>query len=299
MWFKNLQIFLLTHNNYRLADNQLRRLEYTPCASNELQSQGWDTVRPEDQLLFHVVNKQTLLSLATEKKLLPTSVVNEAVKTRCAELEEEQGFAPGRKAVREIKERVTEELIPRAFTTKRTTGVWIDTVNGWLVIDASAPSKADEAIKALLKCCDSIPLESLRTKHSPVHEMTGWLAAGYAPEGFTIDQDAVLRSPTEDKATVKYVRYTLDNTDIQKHLGEGKQCVELAMTWRDRISFVLTETLTIKRVKPLDILAESRTEGSNETERFDADFVLMAGELNSMLTELVHVLGGEMESAEA
>ncbi len=300
MWFNNLQVFRLTSpwKIDRLSlDTQLSRVQFTPCASNELQSQGWASPR-DDGYLSHWVNKQALLSLTTEKKLLPASVVEAVVKLRCADLAEEQGHAPGRKARAEIKERVTEELIPRAFTTKRTTGVWVDNSNGWLVIDAASPARADEVIKALLKCCDKLPLEGLRTATSPGAAMTSWLSTMEAPRGFTLDQDTVLQAPTEDQATVKYASYNLDTADVRKHLGEGKKCTQLAMTWRDKISFVLTETGTIKRVKPLDVLNESRTYGSDEMERFDSDVFTMAGEFNEMLADLVHALGGFQESAE-
>lgn len=299
MWFKNLQVFRLTAPWKITAEElhtQLSRIAFSQCASNEMQSQGWASPRNNDQLV-HCVNQQFLISLATEKKLLPSSVINQVTKARAQEIEEEQGFAPGRKAMKDLKERVTEELLPRAFGVKRNTNVWIDPVNRWLVIDASSPSKADEVIKLLLKCCDKLPLEGLRTKASPQAAMTGWLAGNEAPKGFTIDQDTELKSSTEDKATVRYVRYTLEPDDIQKHITAGKQCTKLALTWDDKISFVLTDTLTIKRIKPLDVLDESKDKGSNEEERFDADFVLMTAELARLLDDVVFALDGEMESA--
>ncbi|MCH8621779.1 recombination-associated protein RdgC [Undibacterium sp. TS12] len=301
MWFKNLQVFRLTAPWKITAEelnSQLSRIAFAQCASNEMQSQGWASPRNND-LLVHSVNQQFLISLVTEKKLLPSSVINQVTKARALEIEEEQGFAPGRKAMKDLKERVTEELLPRAFGVKRNTMVWIDPVNRWLVIDASSPSKADEVIKLLLKCCDKLPIEGLRTKSSPQAAMTGWLAGNEAPKGFTIDQDTELKSSTEDKATVRYVRYTLEPDDIQKHITAGKQCTKLALTWDDKISFVLTDTLTIKRVKPLDVLDESKDKGTNEEERFDADFVLMTAELARLLDDVVFALDGEMDSAQA
>lgn len=298
MWFKNLQVFRLATPWKITAEelhNQLARIAFSQCASNEMQSQGWISPRNND-LLVHSVNQQFLISLATEKKLLPSSVINQVTKARALEIEEEQGFPPGRKAMKDLKERVTDELLPRAFGVRRTTMVWIDPVNRWLVIDASSPSKADEVIKLLLKCCDKLPLEGLRTKSSPQAAMTGWLAGNEAPKGFTIDQDTELKSSTEDKATVRYVRHTLEPDDVQKHISAGKQCTKLALTWDDRISFVLTDTLTIKRIKPLDVLDESKDKGSNEEERFDADFVLMTSEIARLLDDVVYALDGEMEN---
>ncbi|MFZ6849262.1 recombination-associated protein RdgC [Undibacterium sp. RuRC25W] len=299
MWFKNLQIFRLSAPWQITADElhtQLSRISFSQCASNEMQSQGWAPPR-NNELLVHSVNNQFLISLATEKKLLPSSVINQVTKARAADLEEQQGFAPGRKAMKDLKERVTDELLPRAFAITRNTAVWIDPINRWVVIDASSPTRADEVVKLLLKCCDKLPLEGLRVKSSPQAAMTSWLAGNEAPKGFTIDQETELKSSTEDKATVRYVRYTLEPDDIQKHIAAGKQCTKLALTWDDRISFVLTDTLTIKRIKPLDILDEDKDKGTNEEERFDADFMLMTAELTKMLDDIVFALDGEIEPA--
>jgi recombination associated protein RdgC len=66
------------------------------------------------------------------------------------------------------------------------------------------------------------------------------------------------------------------------------------MTWNDRISFVLTENLQIKRLEFLDIIKEeSTTLAENADEMFELDFTLMTGELARMLTELTEALGGE------
>lgn len=301
MWFKNLQIFRLPSPwkvDIEQLTTQLGSQSFSSCGLSELQSEGWDSPRNNDQLI-HCVNQQLLLLLSNEKKLLPSSVINQVTKVRALELEEQQGFAPGRKAMKDLKERVTEELLPRAFSVKRHTWVWIDPVNGWLVIDSSSPTKADDVIKLLLKC-DKIPVENCRVNLSPQSAMTDWLAGNEAPKGFTIDQDTELRAHTEDKATIRYVRHSLEPEDIQRHIASGKQCTKLALTWNDRISFVLTETMAIKRIKPLDILDDDKDQRTaDENERFDADFTLMTAELAKMLDDLVFALGEEIKDSKA
>ncbi|MFZ6801720.1 recombination-associated protein RdgC [Undibacterium sp. Di24W] len=296
MWFKNLQVFRLPAPwkvDVEQLNTQLGSQSFSNTGSGDMQSEGWASPRNNDSLI-HSVNQQLLLLLQTEKKLLPSSVVNQVTKARAKDLEEQQGFAPGRKAMKDLKERVTDELLPRAFSITRQTWIWIDPVNGWLVIDSSSPSKADEVIKLLLKC-DKIPMESLRTKISPQTAMTDWLAGNEAPKGFTIDQDTELRAHTEDKATVRYVRHSIDPDDVQRHIAAGKQCTKLAMTWDDKISFVLSENLAIKRIKPLDILNEDKDQRTaDENERFDADFLLMTSELAKMLDDIVYSLGGQL-----
>ncbi|MGB9990611.1 recombination-associated protein RdgC [Pseudoduganella rhizocola] len=295
MWFKNLQIYRLPAPwafTPEQLEEALRPHSFTPASSNEMMRQGWDSPRGNGSLV-HVVNKQMLILLGTEKKLLPNTVVNQVAKARAAELEEQQGFAPGKKAMKELKERVHDELLPRAFTIRSNVWTWIDPVNGWLVVDAASPAKADEVIKLLLKAVDRLPLESLRVQRSPVGVMTAWLQDDEAPAGFTVDMDTELRATGESKAAVRYVRHTLEPEEVRRHIAAGKQCTRLAMTWDSKISFVLTEALAIKSVKPLDVMKENEATTRNDEERFDGDFMLMTGELSKLLKDVVEALGGE------
>jgi recombination associated protein RdgC len=298
MWFKNLQIYRLPAP-WDYTPEQLEKAlapqSFVPATSNELLRQGWDTPRPNGGLV-HVVNKQMLILLGTEKKLLPASVINQVAKAKAAELEEAQGFAPGKKAMKELKERVADELLPRAFSIRSNVWTWIDPVNGWLVVDAASPGKADEVIKLLLKAVDRMPLESLRVQKSPVAVMTAWLEMDEAPAGFTVDQDTELRATGESKAAVRYVKHALEVDDIRRHIKAGKQCTRLAMTWDSKISFVLTESLAIKGIKPLDVISENESTTRNDEERFDGDMMLMTGELSKMMADIVEALGGEAKA---
>ena len=107
----------------------------------------------------------------------------------------------------------------------------------------------------------------------------------------------------EEKAAVRYVRHPLGDevgAEIKSHLAAGKLPTRLALTWDDRISFVLTEKLEIKRLAFLDLLKEEAEKSAEHAdEQFDADFALMTGELVRFLPQLVEALGGEQVEADA
>ncbi|SAL54947.1 recombination-associated protein RdgC [Caballeronia telluris] len=301
MWFKNLQLHRLPVR-WAVTPDQLETWlaahAFAPGNTVEMQAHGWASPR-DDGALVYSTHRQMLLVYRAEKKLLPASVVNQVTKARAAELEEQQGFKPGRKQMRELKEQVTDELLPRAFSIRRDTRVWIDTVNGWLAIDAASPTLADEVRSLLVKSIDRLPLDTLRVARSPVSAMTEWLLSGEAPGGFTLDQDTELRATGEGNATVRYVGHALDVDDMRRHIEGGKQCMRLAMTWNDRVSFVLTPSLTLKRVSPLDVIKEaSDPTAQNDDERFESDFTLMTAELARLFADLADALGGEVEGAQ-
>jgi recombination associated protein RdgC len=221
-------------------------------------SRGWVAPR-KDGALIYSSNNQWLIALAVEQRLLPSSVINDETKERAEQITEQQGYAPGRKQMKEIKERIVEELMPRAFTKKRTTFIWIDPKNGWFCVDAGSPAKAEEVIEHLRHCLDEFPLKPLHTQLSPQSAMADWLAGGDAPAGFTVDRDCELKAMGDEKSAVRYVRHPLGDevgAEIKSHLAAGKLPTRLALTWDERISFVLTEKLEIKRLAFLDMLKE-------------------------------------------
>lgn len=290
--FKHAQIYRLPRPwaiDPATLQEALEPQAFAPCTSMELQRSGWAPIG--DQGIVYRVGRQLFLQLRTEKKLLPASVIKEAAAARCLELEEQQGHAPGRKQRLEVRERVADELLPRAFSVHSRTGVWIDPVNGWMVVDAASPARADDVVKLLLKAVDKMPLESLRVLRSPVAVMTEWLYQDEAWPGFTVDMDATLRATGESKAVVQYKRHTLEVGDLGRHIAAGKQCVRLALTWQDKISFVLSEDLALSGIKALDVL-EDKSPGTAE-ERLDGELMLMAGELNGLFMALTDALGGE------
>ena len=298
MWFKNLQLFRLPAPwafDLGTLEDKLASKPFVRCGSQDMSSRGWVSPTGSDVMVL-AVGGQWLLALRSEQRLLPSSVVNQVAQDRAEELEAQQGFKPGRKQMKELKEAVTQELLPRAFTRRRTSYVWIDPVNGWLVVDAASAAKADEVIELLHDTLNDLPLKLLDTERSPQSAMSDWLASGEGPANFSIDRDCELRAITDEKAAVRYVRHPLEGDEIPAHLAAGKVPTRLALTFDERISFVLTERLEIKRLAFLDIIQEQAEKAAAEGDpQFEADFALMSAELARFIPCVIEALGGERQ----
>lgn len=296
--FKNLQVYKLPKPwNVQSAElaQQLTTKAFRPCGSMEMESRGWIPPAGKGDLV-HAVGGHWMIALCIEKKLLPSSVINQVVQERAEEIEEQQGHRPGRKQLRELKELIISELLPRAFSTRSTIRAWVDPKNGWLAMDAAGAAKAETLIETLHRSVDDFPLALLKTALSPAAAMASWLAGNEAPAGFTIDRDCELKANAEEKPSVRYARHPLEGDEIRRHLTAGKVPTRLAMTWNDRLSFVLTDKQEIKRLAFLDVVMESVEEQAETAEDvFDADFTIMAGELTRFLPDLVEALGGELK----
>lgn len=299
MLFKNLQVFRLAPDWAYSTDQLAERLAggvFRGCTALERTARGWVPPRGEAGELVFSVERQQLIALGIEQKLLPAGVVRQYAQARLDELAAKQGYKPGRKQARDLRDQVESEMLPRAFVKRSLAYAWIDPLHRWLVVDAAGSARSDEVLEHIKLSLGALPVSLLKTVESPGAAMTGWVAGGEAPSGFTIDRDCELKSPVEERATVRYLRHDLDNDDVRRHVSAGKAVTRLGLTWRDRVSFVLTEQLQVKRVAFLDIVKEDLEQrADNEGDLFAANFSLMSGELALLLDDLVAALGGEGE----
>ncbi len=303
MWFKNLVVYRLPAD-WSVApaelEEKLALRSLQPCGSFDMRSRGWVHASAAERFV-HTTHGNHLIALGVEQKLLPASIIRQVAADRAKVVAEQQGFPVGRRQMREIKERVTEELRARALTRRSVTRAWIDPAHGWLVVDAAGAARADELIETLRDTLGSLAVLFIETERSPSAAMSAWLALGDAPPRFIIDQDLELQAADQSKATIRYTRYPLEAREIRQHVTSGMHAMRLGLTWNDRISFVLTDKLQIKRVEFLAIDKDSpRQEAGDEREiaeqeQFEIDFMLMAGELNQLLAELSQALGVQPE----
>ena len=224
MRFKNLLVYRLDAKwkaGTRNLEKTLAGRALQPCNSFEMESHGWVPAQSGESFLY-TLNGHSLLTLGSEQKILPASVVRQVAAERAAALAIKQGHSIGRKQMREIKAQVLDELLPRALTRRQTTAAWLDGANRWFVVDTVAESKAHRLVEILLKSGHDFPAKRLDTHLSPAAAMTGWLAKGEISADFTIDQDLELRAGDAGKATVRYARHDLTGKDIGVDDGEAQ-----------------------------------------------------------------------------
>ena len=268
----------------------LQKTPFTPCGATQEKSFGWVPPRGEEHgVLAESVGGQWMLRFMSESKMLPASVLNRKVAEKAQSIEKEFGRKPGKKEKQELKDEAKLDLLPMAFTKQSSTWVWIDPQAHWLVIDAGAQGRADEIVSLLVESLQGFGVALLDTQTSAQAAMAHWLVSQEAPVGFSIDRECELKAADESKAVVRYARHPLDIDEVKQHVEHGKLPTKLAMTWDDRVSFVLSDSLQIKKIAFLDsVLDEAGDEGG-----FDTDVAIATGELSRLIPELIEALGGE------
>lgn len=296
--FKNLSLFRIGaawSASSSQVEDLLQKDVFLPCGASQPQSAGW--VPPRGQAhgpLLEVVDGQWVLRLKVERKLLPGSVVRERADEIAQGIEHSTGRKPGRKQMKELREQAALELLPQAFARASALWVWIDPARHLLAIDTSSAARAEEVITLLVKALPGFEVRQIHTAQSPQALMSDWLVSGEPAPGFTVDRECELKSADEMKSVVRYARHPLDTDEVRAHIQAGKQPTRLALTWAERVSFVLTEGLQLKRLDFLDGVYEGRPSvGADEA--FDADVAIATGELRRLIPDLIEALGGEQE----
>jgi recombination associated protein RdgC len=301
VFFKNLILYRFPPGFSLAAPDLEEALDRRPlkaCGGFDLQTRGFVHCGYEQRTVY-TRGRQHLVSLGLEQKLLPASIVNQVTKERELELEQQQGHPVGRRQRRELKARVSDELRARALTRRRSVLAWLDLSEGWLVVNTTSNSRAEELVETLREALGTLPVQPFGTQHAPAGGMAAWLTRGEVPGRFTIEQDLELQAVDGSGVTIRYIRHPLEPAEIRGHLNAGKLPTRLGLTWNSRVSFVLHQNLNLRRVQFLDVYKDDNARGENPHEQFDIDFALMTGELRLLLAELAAILGGVQAPGDA
>jgi recombination associated protein RdgC len=297
MWFRNLRLFKLAAP-FTLAaedlDQHLQAERFTPCGGLQTQSLGWvSPLGPDFESLVHAANGCLMVCMRREERILPAAVVREELAERVREIEAKEARQVRRKEQQKLKDDIVHELLPRAFTRSTHLYAYIDPRNGWVVVDAATAKKAEELVSLLRQALGSLQARPFDVQQSPVALMTGWLTDG-APGEFDIGDECELREPVEGGSVLRCRHQDLQADEIQGHLEAGKRVTQLAVTWDERLSCVLSDDVSIKRLRFLDVVMDEAAEVSADdaVARFDADFALLSLELSRFIPAWLEAFGG-------
>ncbi|MBI5448574.1 MAG: recombination-associated protein RdgC [Gammaproteobacteria bacterium] len=295
MWFKQVHIFqlnekFLAYEPEKIAE-QLGAFGFTPCLPSLPASYGFvPPLGNEEGVLVHAVNQCLFFCLQFEEKILPSSVVRQAVNDRVSYLAREYDRKISAKEKKELKEEMTQTLLTRAFTKISKLYAYIDIKNHWLVLDTNSASKTEKCIELLYRCFEEIQVSAIDTKNvSSI--LTTWLMDGDCSPHLFIGSACVLRDPQQKNRVVRCQNQPLFAEGILSLVKEGCEVNQLALDWHDRVSFCLTEKFALTSVRFHDAVLQLAKEQSAETEqqRMDADFFIMTETLQEIIHELLSV----------
>ena len=300
MWFKNLLIYRLTQDlpfDAQVLETALATKLARACSSQELATYGF--VAPfgkgEDAPLVHVSQDFLLIAARKEERILPGSVVRDALKEKVEEIEAEQMRKVYKKERDQLKDEIIQAFLPRAFISRSATFAAIAPKQGLILVNASSPKRAEDLLSTLREVVGSLPVRPLAVKVAPSATMTEWVKTQKAADNFFVLDECELRDTHEDGGIIRCKRQDLTSDEIQLHLSTGKVVTQLSLAWQDKLSFVLDDKLVVKRLKFEDLLQDQAEQdgGDDDLGQQDASFTLMMLTFGEFLPQLFEALGGE------
>lgn len=299
MWFKNLQVYQfrkpLELDAAEIAA-QLEQHEFKPCDAQQPVSRGWTPpLGRHGSELVHVTNGYIMICSKSQERLLPAAVINEELEEKVLEIEQSQSRKVSRKERTSLKEEIIFGLLPRAFLKSRLEFGYISTNDGLLVLNSSSEKKADEFVSSLRDALGTLSVVPLECGHDTVDVMTKWVKEGNLPGSFEFGEDCELRSENDVSQVIKCKNQDLQATEVLNHLKIGMEVTKLAVSWNERLEFMLDEKLMLKRIRFTDVFQDEVRENNDAAEdkatQFDVDFSIMTLEYANLLTALISALG--------
>ena len=267
-----------------LAEHPLK-----PVGALELASHGFVPPYGSDHgALVTGFPRTHLITIGSERKILPTAAVRAELAKRIKAFEEREGRKPGGKTRKRLLEEVIHEFLPRAFTKPSRLNVAIFADLNLIAVDTTSRKAAEEAISLIRMAMGSFPALPLVAEKSIPSVLTNYLTEDM-PDGLALGTEAWLESG--DEATVKLQHHDLQCEEITQHLEAGKRVTRLELSLDDHLSFVLDDYLTVRKLKFLEGAIDQLGEAEDLVAELGARFALFDGEVR----RLVQVLDTEFQ----
>lgn len=222
MFFRNLTVYRITKDiAFDALESALATKPARACASQELATYGF--VAPlgkgEDAPLVHESSGFLLVAARKEERILPGSVVRDALQEKIDEIENEQMRKVYKKEREQLKDEIVQALLPRAFIRTSVTRAAIAPSLGLILVDSASAKRAEDLLSTLREVIGSLPVRPLSVKMAPTATLTTWVQTQEASEGFYVLDECELRDTHEDGGVVRCKRQDLTSGEIQLSLA--------------------------------------------------------------------------------
>jgi recombination associated protein RdgC len=296
MWFKQIQVLEFNQATPFSLQSLIKNLEslaFRPCLPSMETSVGWVSPLDTDEEnapLIRSMNEYIMICLQIEEKILPATVIRHELHQKLKKISREENRKIYQNEKLTIKDEIKITLLPRAFTKFTKVHAYIDTTSRRILLGTTSPRKTEQFVNLLKKSIhgDIFPLDI--PKLSPM--ITLWLKNNNYPTHFSIEKSGVLQDPNQESRIIRCHQQDLFASSILSLIKDGCEVKQLAMNWQDRVSFTLSDDLSLKSIKFQDEIKDQANEIEAETkeQQFDADFLIMTETISNLLKDLFELL---------
>lgn len=300
MWFRNALLYRISDNAFNVTaeelEDHLQSRPARPCGSQEVFTLGFThPFGRHSESFVQVANKAFLVALRKEERILPGSVVKDALSEKVEEIENRDGRKVYKKEKDTLKDEIILNLLPRAFTRSSVTLAVIDMQERLIYVDAASAKKAEDLLSLMREIIGTLPVRPVSVKVAPTSSMTEWVKGENVPESLYALDSATLVDTSEDGGKIAATRQDLGSEEIQQHLQAGKIVSELSLAYEDKMTFKINDHLAIKSIRFEDVLMDEADDqgGDDMAGQLDAQLHIMVGAFRELIPVITDAFGGE------
>lgn len=194
-------------------------------------------------------------AVKSEERVLPAAAIKRELNARSEKFHDEHGYKPGRKLLKEMKENVEFDLLPKALIREAVTVCFYDSREGMLYVPTTSDKRSSTVNALLVRACSAIEFQTVVVDgrvHGITERLASWLKGDpcafgdFAPAGY------VVLSKDTSKVTVK--RASLDRSEgaLTEASEDGFTVKEIGLS-NENVSFILTDRFRLKSIKQEDV----------------------------------------------
>lgn len=297
LWFKNAIVYELNKDNFldkNIIELAINARPFVPCGNTDSTKSGWISPYGEDpdSPLFIDINGQILLRLKKEIKILPSSVVKQALdeKVKTQEAQLNRKLKKAEKLT--LKDEIFIDLLPRAFSKYQFFWLWIDTKHKRIIIDSGSFKQAEDILSLLRKEMGSLAVTPFSTEIPLEKIMTKWVREELQFPPLLLGDEIELKDALEENATVKCKNQDIASNEIFVHIDAGKQVNKVKLIDDRGVLFILNRDYTIKRIKFNATILDQNEDFviEEKNKRLEADFIIMSNTLSETFNSLIVIM---------
>ncbi|WP_392563344.1 recombination-associated protein RdgC [Orbus wheelerorum] len=296
LWFRNAIIYQLNKDNLldkQLVEKAINACPFVPCGNTDSTRSGWISPYGEnsDNSLLIDINGQLLLRLKKETKILPSSVVKQALADKINTQENVLGRKLKKTEKQSLQDEAFIDLLPRAFSKYQFFWLWIDTQARRVIVDSASFKQSEDILALLRKEMGSLSIAPLASETSLDKTMTEWVRNKVQHPPIQLGSEIELKDALEDNQIVRCKNLEIDSNEVFVHIDAGKQVNKLNLIDERGVSFILNKDYTLKRIKFDSSIADKNEDFMPEEKdkRLEADFIIMTKALSDTFNTLIKI----------
>jgi recombination associated protein RdgC len=299
--FKNVIIYKLAADIEIDLDQLAESITEHPARDPgplEISASGFASIRTgyPDLLTFRVLDgvECALIVLEHRTRVIPPAALRHAWETEIKRVEDAEIRTLSRRERYKLKEQVFEQMLPKAFiTTGRIQGMMI---GPYFLVDTSSHKAAEHLIGRIRDALGSFPvvpwtltgdvrkfLNSVRLNDNNTFQLSSQRNTALFAE--------------QSRATVTTKDFDTQRSETSDLIANGASIERLGVCWKGEVDFVLSDDLTLRRVRFAETFKEQAyDDAGEEADRemiFEASAHIFAATMERLIGDLTSSIGDD------